>query len=1075
MLFRSDKWLVSVSGNEVKIWNNETSRLIKNIKFSVNFDGPVNETGVIAISPDSKTIAFQNADSLFFFNFDKFDFDKKLYLSNPLQEMVFSADSKTLYAGGHLKEKYDDMFIQKVDVVTASIATVIHKYSYKGMASHSIDKLSISPDGSQLLVYDAVIGSRLFDLKSNKLTKSFEKEPYSAYTFLSNGNIIAYSGEKQKAFFIEEIDAKTYKSIRKTTKIFDDTNDISAQFYATSYPSVSGKIGIEYQGEVIIFDANTFTLSNKFSFANPDLGMNNAQNICLSPNGKYYIQGLKMSRYDLKTNKLQKKYGILPALPDVHFPLQHTEGVWMADRILTFKDGGFKMRRIPIPCEKCGYTIRLTQDGSKGFLIADNDLGVYSFDPNAKNIQYKAIESIPKSNLVGLRLYESMGLMVVVHSEGAYVVDLKTNKIKTQIKKPENGGSYALYERGLKYFSDISPDKSKLLLYGGSVEENNKSVEYVYCYDLASKSLMWTFKGNWISNIRFTDNGKKVSLTSIYNLTELDANTGKQIGNPISVSKSGWEWTTVLSPSGKRAVTTLYEESKNGLGPDIDLFDVASKKQTGVLKGPDSRVEAMIFLKDERYLVAEEYGGLRIWDLEKKREVAKILLFEDTDDWMIMTPDGRFDASPDAMKKMYFTKGKEVIPLESLYEQFYVPNLLSQVWESDLPKNSGADIKKLKSPPSVKIMYSEAKERNLEVSDDDNVPIFKATQPNVSIQIEANKNGDNISEIRLYQNNKLIFTKGKIGETIEAAPLTVPLSLINGDNRLKAVAINSQRTESQPNEIIINFKPDKNTPSVSGGNTGGIQLYLIVVGINVYKNSKYNLNYALADATAFKDAFESGATGVFSKVNTTFITNADANKAGIEAAFEKVKSAAKPQDLFVFYYAGHGVMNEKKEFFLVPHDVTQLYGADDALAQKGLSANQLQQFSKDIKAQKQLFILDACQSAGALQMLAAARGAAEEKAIAQLARSTGTHWLTASGSEQFASEFTQLGHGAFTYTLLEGLKGGADTGDKKITVKEIDAYLQNKVPEVTQKYKGTPQYPSSYGYGNDFPIGVVKN
>ena len=57
---------------------------------------------------------------------------------------------------------------------------------------------------------------------------------------------------------------------------------------------------------------------------------------------------------------------------------------------------------------------------------------------------------------------------------------------------------------------------------------------------------------------------------------------------------------------------------------------MASKKQTGVLKGPDARVEAMIFLKDERYLVAEEYGGLRIWDLEKKREVAKILLFENS-------------------------------------------------------------------------------------------------------------------------------------------------------------------------------------------------------------------------------------------------------------------------------------------------------------------------------------------------------------------------------------------------------------------------------------------------------------
>ena len=98
-----------------------------------------------------------------------------------------------------------------------------------------------------------------------------------------------------------------------------------------------------------------------------------------------------------------------------------------------------------------------------------------------------------------------------------------------------------------------------------------------------------------------------------------------------------------------------------------------------------------------------------------------------------------------------------------------------------------------------------------------------------------------------------------------------------------------------------------------------------------------------------------------------------------------------------------------------------------------------------------------------------------EKAIAQLARATGTHWLTASGSEQFASEFAQLGHGAFTYVLLEALKGGADKGgDKRITVKELDAYLQEQVPEVTAKHKGTPQYPASYGYGNDFPIFILK-
>ena len=50
----------------------------------------------------------------------------------------------------------------------------------------------------------------------------------------------------------------------------------------------------------------------------------------------------------------------------------------------------------------------------------------------------------------------------------------------------------------------------------------------------------------------------------------------------------------------------------------------------------------------------------------------------------------------------------------------------------------------------------------------------------------------------------------------------------------------------------------------------------------------------------------------------------------------------------------------------------------------------------------------------------------------------------------------------------------ANPSDKKLTVKILDAYLQTKVPEITQKYKGTAQYPASYGYGNDFPILIVQ-
>ena len=191
----------------------------------------------------------------------------------------------------------------------------------------------------------------------------------------------------------------------------------------------------------------------------------------------------------------------------------------------------------------------------------------------------------------------------------------------------------------------------------------------------------------------------------------------------------------------------------------------------------------------------------------------------------------------------------------------------------------------------------------------------------------------------------------------------------------------------------------------------------------------------------------------------------------------KIKQNAKQEDVFIFYFAGHGVISidDNPLFYLIPHDVTRLHENNEVLGTKGISAEELENFSLNLKAQKQLFIFDACQS-GAMAEMLAMRGAAEEKAIAQLARSTGTYWLAATGSDQFATEFATLGHGLFTYAVLEGLKGAADgaSADKKITVKELSAYLDEKVPELSEKYKGSLQFPTIYGYGNDFPITIIK-
>jgi len=613
---------------------------------------------------------------------------------------------------------------------------------------------------------------------------------------------------------------------------------------------------------------------------------------------------------------------------------------------------------------------------------------------------------------------------------------LPSGEVLKIIKLPYTAGSLLFAPDGRSVYVGIVKDNStvKIDLQNGNIIQTYKHADE-YSDVTGIRRLVLTKDGNTLltgddyGHIRWwnTATGKEIG--------DLYANKGRVNG-------------MIMLPNGKQIATCGGESAFTDA--EIKIIDIATRQVVKTLKGHGNSPTSLVATEDGKYLLSGSYDRtIKLWNLATAESLATMVFFNGSD-WVMVDKNGRFDGTPDGMRQMYYTRGLEVLPLESSFEQFYTPSLLPRLLQGENFTPPAVDINTIKKAPTVKITYK-GETRNLEVADDDQV--YASSSPKALLDITASSADDVISEIRLYQMANLI-TGGTRNLVVEDAgkptdTKTLEVELTEGENILKAVALNSQRTESKPSVITVNYKPAKKEDN----NLVGPTLHLLIVGVNNYKNPKYTLNYASADATAFKDAMENGSKEIFSKTSVTFLSDAQAGKDNIVAALNKVKETAAPQDMFVFYYAGHGVISDAKEFFLVPYDVLQLYGNDDALAQKGISAEQLQEFSKEIKAQKQLFILDACQSAGALNEVAASRGAAEEKAIAQLARSTGTHWLTASGSEQFASEFAQLGHGSFTYCILEALKGAADNGDSKITVKELDAYLQDKVPEITQKYK----------------------
>jgi len=437
---------------------------------------------------------------------------------------------------------------------------------------------------------------------------------------------------------------------------------------------------------------------------------------------------------------------------------------------------------------------------------------------------------------------------------------------------------------------------------------------------------------------------------------------------------------------------------------------------------------------------------------------------DSNDDFAIVSRDGRVEGTPLALSKLYWTsrKSNQKTSLESTFAQKFSPRLLSQM----LVENASGQVAFEVDDVVEKIPVLMLKSVNGNQASGSE-PIL-STQKKMQVVIEVKQNLSEVKEVKLYQNAKLIQSMAAKGDPKFSFDATLNSSF--GENNFFYVTATSKSgIEAEKVKFVVNYK---------GASNEKPNLYLITIGINQYKNPKYNLNYAQADAEKVEELIRKSSSSLFGEVFSYPILNDKAIKANIVNAFDEVKKKALEQDVLFVYYAGHGVMSgggqQTSEFYIIPFDVTQLYGRDDLLVEKGISAEEIKTYAQSINAQKQVFILDACQSAGALESVAT-RGAMEEKAIAQMARSTGTFWITASGSEQFATEFEKLGHGVFTYALLEGVKGNADANhDNKLTIRELSTYIENKVPELSEQFKGLAQFPAAYSFGNDFPIVIYK-
>lgn len=457
---------------------------------------------------------------------------------------------------------------------------------------------------------------------------------------------------------------------------------------------------------------------------------------------------------------------------------------------------------------------------------------------------------------------------------------------------------------------------------------------------------------------------------------------------------------------------------------------------------------------------------------------ATLFLTEDNE-WVCWTPRGYFSCSSSGGQYFGWHVNRGINQLadffaaEQYFQVLYRPKEIEKsitkgVRVEDIIRESGErifDLGKLHRP-SAGFFDVTVTTRSTDLLKYDKGKFYTQAHT-IPITVEVYDGGGGVQEVDIYQNDKLIIADSAVKTLGEGEKVvkTYAVEMGNEINEFKVKVINYQSIESHPDILNIEYTGDVIVTS---------SLHILAVGINQYQNAAYNLNYAQPDAKSFTDKIVKNSKNIFKSVNRLEIYDQEATKENILKGFKSIIARAKPEDVFVFYYAGHGTLDEENndEYYLVPTDITKLYGDPEQLTARGISATELRTYLTQLKSQKQIILMDACHSGGALKSLNVRAAATDEKAIVQLARSSGVVMIASSGTKQFATEFEELKHGVFTYALLEALDGKADNGDKKLTVNELKFYMEERVPELTKQHGGQAQYPTGYITGNDFPISV---
>ncbi|MDB9956556.1 caspase family protein [Candidatus Pelagibacter sp.] len=288
------------------------------------------------------------------------------------------------------------------------------------------------------------------------------------------------------------------------------------------------------------------------------------------------------------------------------------------------------------------------------------------------------------------------------------------------------------------------------------------------------------------------------------------------------------------------------------------------------------------------------------------------------------------------------------------------------------------------------------------------------------------------------------------------------------DEKVTIVAIDQwgNRSKATTVNIIMDIKDtevvkkiEKLDPFKIKANKLNNNKVALIIGIENYAKSP-NATYANLDAKYFYE-YVKNTFGVKTE-NIKLMINQEANLVDSLGALNKwlPGKVRKNQTDLIIYFAGHGLASsDGKELYLLPQD-----GDSDLLERTALSRTEIFQMIKKLSPKSVTMFLDTCYSGQTRDEESLLASARPLRIVADEQDTPDNFTIfSASQLDQISSGFKEAKHGIFSYYLMKGLEGMADSNkDKKITNGELLAYMDQNVAQKASEL-GRQQNPSLAG------------